>query len=74
PVPLTRIACAHALLHRLGLRGPLAVEAVSLWARLPANEHRGAAARRTTAEAEAEAEPPARAGGTSFGPRRSLSW
>jgi hypothetical protein len=34
--PLTRVACAYALLHHLGLRGPLAIETVTLWARLPA--------------------------------------
>ena len=34
--PLSRLACAHALLHRLGLRGALVVETVLVWARLPA--------------------------------------
>lgn len=34
-VSLTRVACAHALLHHLGLRGPLATETVTVWARLP---------------------------------------
>ena len=31
---LSRIACAHALLHRLGFRDPYAIEAVVVWARL----------------------------------------
>lgn len=35
PVALTRVACAHALLHALGLRGPLVVETIAVWARLP---------------------------------------
>lgn len=34
--PLHRLACAHALLHRLGWREPLAVELLVTWARLPA--------------------------------------
>jgi len=34
-VALTRVACAHALLHALGLRGPLVVETIAVWARLP---------------------------------------
>jgi hypothetical protein len=33
--PLTRVACAYALLHHLGLRGPLALETVTMCARLP---------------------------------------
>jgi len=32
--PVTRIACAHALLYRLGIRGPLVVDALCTWARL----------------------------------------
>lgn len=35
PGALTRVACAYALLHRLGLRGPLALETVTVCARLP---------------------------------------
>ena len=35
PVALTRVACGHALLHRLGLCGPLAIETVTVCARLP---------------------------------------
>jgi hypothetical protein len=35
-VPLSRVACAHALLHRLGLRDALVVETLATWARLPA--------------------------------------
>jgi hypothetical protein len=31
---LTRIACAHALLHQLGFRDAYAIEAVAVWARL----------------------------------------
>jgi hypothetical protein len=34
-VPLTRVAQAYALLHHLGLRGPLALETIAVWARLP---------------------------------------
>lgn len=34
--PLSRLACGHALLHRLGLRGALVIETVLVWARLPA--------------------------------------
>ncbi len=36
PGALTRVACGYALLARLGLRGPLAIETVTVWARLPA--------------------------------------
>jgi hypothetical protein len=36
PQPLHRLACAHALLHRLGWRDPLALELLVTWARLPA--------------------------------------
>lgn len=32
--PLHRVACAHALLHRLGLRDALVVDALVVWARL----------------------------------------
>ncbi len=35
PVAVTRVAQAYALLHHLGLRGPLAVETIAVWARLP---------------------------------------
>lgn len=35
-VPLHRPAIAYAILHRLGLTEPLAVEALATWARLPA--------------------------------------
>lgn len=35
-VPLHRTAIAYAILHRLGLTEPLAVEALATWARLPA--------------------------------------
>ena len=34
PVPLTRGACARAILHRLGLRGALVLDALATWARL----------------------------------------
>ena len=43
--PLTRLACAHALLHRLGLREPLAAETVALVARLPVVAAEAACAR-----------------------------
>ncbi len=33
--PLTRLACGHAILHRLGLRGAVVLETVLVWARLP---------------------------------------
>lgn len=33
-VPIHRVACAYAVLHRLGLRGPLVVDALTVWARL----------------------------------------
>lgn len=33
---LHRVACAHAILHRLGFREPLALELLTSWARLPA--------------------------------------
>mgnify|MGYP000007511284 CR=1 FL=1 len=33
--PLHRVACAYAILHRLALRAPLAIEAIAVWARLP---------------------------------------
>lgn len=32
--PLTRVACAHAILHQLGLTDPLALDALTTWARL----------------------------------------
>lgn len=35
-VALHRTACAYAILHRLGLTEPLAVELLATWARLPA--------------------------------------
>jgi hypothetical protein len=35
-VPLRRLACAHAILFRLGVREPLALETLAVWARLPA--------------------------------------
>ncbi len=35
-VPLRRIACAHAILHHLGVREALALETLAAWARLPA--------------------------------------
>jgi hypothetical protein len=35
-VPLHRVACAYAILHRLELRSPLAIETLAMWARLPA--------------------------------------
>jgi hypothetical protein len=34
--PRARVACAHALLQRLGFATPLQLELLSLWARLPA--------------------------------------
>lgn len=34
-VPVSRLAQGYAVLHHLGLRGPLAIEAIALWARLP---------------------------------------
>lgn len=36
PLPRARVACAHALLHRLGFSAPLHLELLSVWARLPA--------------------------------------
>lgn len=33
--PLSRAACALAVLHRLGLHDPLVAEAIAVWARLP---------------------------------------
>ena len=35
-VPLTRVACAYAILHRMNLRTPLVLELLAMWARLPA--------------------------------------
>ncbi len=34
--PLNRVACAYAILHRLGWRTQLALELLLVWARLPA--------------------------------------
>jgi hypothetical protein len=35
-VPLHRIACAYAVLQRLGVRTPVALTTITMWARLPA--------------------------------------
>ncbi len=43
--PLDRVACGHAILHRLGLRGPVVLETVLVWARLPAVMAEAAAVR-----------------------------
>lgn len=43
--PIGRVACGHAILHRLGLRGAVVLETVLVWARLPAVMAEAAAVR-----------------------------